>query len=296
MPFLKQFTSLYNMNKIIKSMRNIFTIIFLALSFVAYGCSDNAKAKDNSVKEETLKSSEETIYKLQDDLAKIKKDLDKQRSIVNEHQKFIQELTEDKIPNYLIWGVIICAVAIVVVVIFYEKKCIKSKLDRHSSDIDELSLKIKEYKDGVNAIKKNMNLYSQLNHKESKVQDENSTLVEENPHTPVMEVKTEITPVHTEKMLTGYFGMLIGDKYFNEFMTSTNDNALFRAYINDTEGDFEVFSLDAIRSIDGIENAVCKEGVSIKDAKHFDVIQKGKVKKNSKGKWDVIAPTRIKLS
>lgn len=90
--------------------------------------------------------------------------------------------------------------------------------------------------------------------------------------------------------------MPIGNKYFDKFMTSISDNALFRAYINDTVGEFEVFSLDAIRGIDGIENAVCKEGVSIKDAKHFDVIQKGKVKKNPKGKWDIIAPTRIKLS
>lgn len=182
-------------------------------------------------------------------------------------------------------------------IVFLKIRNIQKNLKQNRSDIDELENKIKKISNNISNIKERTVSAPQPFYNKLKTQNEISALVKEKPDTPTIEEKRESSSLaHTEEIKNGYFGMLIGNKYFDKFMTSISDNALFRAYIKDTEGEFEVFSLDAIRSIDGIENAVCKEGVSIKDAKHFDVIQKGKVKKNPKGKWDIIAPTRIKLS
>lgn len=121
---------------------------------------------------------------------------------------------------------------------------------------------------------------------------------EEKPVVSTKEVTKEGTEPNKniEETKEGYFGMLIGSSYFSELITSKNDNALFKAWVSDTDGEFTILSLDAIRSIDGIENAVYKEGVPIKEALYFKVIQKGKVKRNSKGNWDVVSPTKIKLS
>ena len=121
---------------------------------------------------------------------------------------------------------------------------------------------------------------------------------EEKPVVSTKEVTKEETEPNKniEETKEGYFGMLIGNSYFSEIITSKNDNALFKAWVSDTDGEFTILSLDAIRSIDGIENAVSKEGVPIKDALYFKVIQKGKVKRNSKGNWSIVSPTKIKLS
>ena len=185
----------------------------------------------------------------------------------------------------------------VIISYFFKIRNIQKYLKQNRYDIDKLENKIKKISDNISNIKERTVSAPQPFYNKPKTQNEISALAKEKPDTPTIEEKRESSSLaHTEEIKNGYFGMPIGNKYFDKFMTSISDNALFRAYINDTVGEFEVFSLDAIRGIDGIENAVCKEGVSIKDAKHFDVIQKGKVKKNPKGKWDIIAPTRIKLS
>ena len=279
-----------------KGMRNVFTIMFLALSLVFYGCSDNTNEQDSLETSQVLGANEKNypqMHELRNELSSLKKELE-------EHENTIDELKERNPPQWeLVLGTVFFIVIMTFVIIsyFFKIRNIQKYLKQNRYDIDKLENKIKKISDNISNIKERTVSAPQPFYNKPKTQNEISALAKEKPDTPTIEEKRESSSLaHTEEIKNGYFGMPIGNKYFDKFMTSISDNALFRAYINDTVGEFEVFSLDAIRGIDGIENAVCKEGVSIKDAKHFDVIQKGKVKKNPKGKWDIIAPTRIKLS
>lgn len=289
-------------------MRNVFIILFFVFSLVVYGCSDRVKAQDNPVTEKVLKNEDsDTVDELKKELESVKEELkelqrliDEHQKLIDDHKKVIEEWEENKYRNGLIWVIIAYFMIVAVfILMLYEKRGIKKRLDRHRSDINKLLHQRDACKKEANITKnkKETVFPSQSCSNNFKIQYERPTSTENRSHTPVMEPKTEKTPDPAkEEMKTGYFGMLIGNKYFNELMTSRNDNALFKACVGDVEGVFEVFSLDAIRSIDGIEKAVHKEGISIKDARHFDVIQKGKVRKDSKGNWEIIIPTIIKLS
>ena len=283
-------------------MQNILIIVFLALSIVTYGCSDSTRAQNAPTNKEILidnKISEvnSLIDSLRTELSSIKRSLGKQQSAIDEQQKEIKTLKEKKSEVSLIWIILVSTALILILLSIYfyiTLKDIQKRLDRHRSDIEKLFYKMEEYKSKSYIL--NSTTKSIKNER-----TENNDKYKPSEEKPVVSTK-EVTKEETEPNKNiedtkeGYFGMLIGNSYFSELITSKNDNALFKAWVSDTDGEFTILSLDAIRSIDGIESAVYKEGVPIKEALYFKVIQKGKVKRNSKGNWDLVSPTKIKLS
>lgn len=283
-------------------MQNILIIVFLALSIVTYGCSDSTRAQNAPTNKEVMidnKISEvnSLIDSLRTELSSIKRSLGKQQSAIDEQQKEIKTLKEKKSEVSLIWIILVSTALILILLSIYfyiTLNDIKNRLDRHRSDIEKLFYKMEEYKS--KSYIQNSTTKSIKNER-----TENNDKYKPSEEKPVVSTK-EVTKEETEPNKNiedtkeGYFGMLIGNSYFSELITSKNDNALFKAWVSDTDGEFTILSLDAIRSIDGIESAVYKEGVPIKDALYFKVIQKGKVKRNSKGNWNVVSPTKIKLS
>lgn len=283
-------------------MQNILIIVFLALSIVTYGCSDSTRAQNAPTNKEVMidnKISEvnSLIDSLRTELSSIKRSLGKQQSAIDEQQKEIKTLKEKKSEVSLIWIILVSTALILFLLSIYfyiTLKDIQKRLDRHRSDIEKLFYKMEEYKSKSYIL--NSTTKSIKNER-----TENNDKYKPSEEKPVVSTK-EVTKEETEPNKNiedtkeGYFGMLIGNSYFSELITSKNDNALFKAWVSDTDGEFTILSLDAIRSIDGIESAVYKEGVPIKEALYFKVIQKGKVKRNSKGNWDLVSPTKIKLS
>lgn len=283
-------------------MQNILIIVFLALSIVTYGCSDSTRAQNAPTNKEVMidnKISEvnSLIDSLRTELSSIKRSLGKQQSAIDEQQKEIKTLKEKKSEVSLIWIILVSTALILILLSIYfyiTLKDIQKRLDRHRSDIEKLFYKMEEYKSKSYIL--NSTTKSIKNER-----TENNDKYKPSEEKPVVSTK-EVTKEETEPNKNiedtkeGYFGMLIGNSYFSELITSKNDNALFKAWVSDTDGEFTILSLDAIRSIDGIESAVYKEGVPIKEALYFKVIQKGKVKRNSKGNWDLVSPTKIKLS
>lgn len=283
-------------------MQNILIIVFLALSIVTYGCSDSTRAQNAPTNKEILidnKISEvnSLIDSLRTELSSIKRSLEKQQSTIEKQKEEIKTLKEKKSEVSLIWIILVSTALILILLSIYfyiTLKDIQNRLDRHRSDIEKLFYKMEEYKSKSYIL--NSTTKSIKNER-----TENNDKYKPSEEKPVVSTK-EVTKEETEpnknieETKEGYFGMLIGNSYFSELITSKNDNALFKAWVSDTDGEFTILSLDAIRSIDGIENAVYKEGVPIKDALYFKVIQNGKVKRNSKGNWNVVSPTKIKLS
>lgn len=283
-------------------MQNILIIVFLALSIVTYGCSDSTRAQNAPTNKEILidnKISEvnSLIDSLRTELSSIKRSLEKQQSTIDKQKEEIKTLKEKKSEVSLIWIILVSTALILILLSIYfyiTLKDIQNRLDRHRSDIEKMFYKMEENKNKSyiqSSTTKSLKNESTENNDKYKPS-------EEKPLIPNKEVvKEETVPnKNIEETKEGYFGMLIGNRYFTELITSKNDNTLFKAWVSDTDGEFTILSLDAIRSIDGIESAVYKEGVPIKDALYFKVIQKGKVKRNSKGNWDVVSPTKIKLS
>lgn len=283
-------------------MQNILIIVFLALSIVTYGCSDSTRAQNAPTNKEILidnKISEvnSLIDSLRTELSSIKRSLEKQQSTIDKQKEEIKTLKEKKSEVSLIWIILVSTALILILLSIYfyiTLKDIQKRLYRHRSDIEKIFYKMEEYKSKsyiLNSTTKPIKNERTENNDKYKPS-------EEKPVVSTKEVTKEGTEPNKniEETKEGYFGMLIGSSYFSELITSKNDNALFKAWVSDTDGEFTILSLDAIRSIDGIENAVYKEGVPIKEALYFKVIQKGKVKRNSKGNWDVVSPTKIKLS
>lgn len=283
-------------------MQNILIIVFLALSIVTYGCSDSTRAQNAPTNKEILidnKISEvnSLIDSLRTELSSIKRSLEKQQSTIDKQKEEIKTLKEKKSEVSLIWIILVSTALILILLSIYfyiTLKDIQNRLDRHRSDIEKIFYKMEEYKSKSyiqNSTTKPIKNERTENNDKYKPSEEKSVV-------STKEVTKEETEPdkNIEDTKEGYFGMLIGNSYFSELITSKNDNALFKAWVSDTDGEFTILSLDAIRSIDGIENAVYKEGVPIKDALYFKVIQNGKVKRNSKGNWNVVSPTKIKLS
>ncbi|WP_289104687.1 hypothetical protein [uncultured Bacteroides sp.] len=283
-------------------MQNILIIVFLALSIVTYGCSDSTRAQNAPTNKEILidnKISEvnSLIDSLRTELSSIKRSLEKQQSTIDKQKEEIKTLKEKKSGVSLIWIILVSTALILILLSIYfyiTLKDIQNRLDRHRSDIEKIFYKMEEYKSKSyiqNSTTKPIKNERTENNDKYKPSEEKSVV-------STKEVTKEETEPdkNIEETKEGYFGMLIGNSYFSELITSKNDNALFKAWVSDTDGEFTILSLDAIRSIDGIENAVYKEGVPIKDALYFKVIQNGKVKRNSKGNWNVVSPTKIKLS
>lgn len=283
-------------------MQNILIIVFLALSIVTYGCSDSTRAQNAPTNKEILidnKISEvnSLIDSLRTELSSIKRSLEKQQSTIEKQKEEIKTLKEKKSEVSLIWIILVSTALILILLSIYfyiTLKDIQNRLDRHRSDIEKIFYKMEEYKSKSyiqNSTTKPIKNEHTENNDKYKPSEEKSVV-------STKEVTKEETEPdkNIEETKEGYFGMLIGNSYFSELITSKNDNALFKAWVSDTDGEFTILSLDAIRSIDGIENAVYKEGVPIKDALYFKVIQNGKVKRNSKGNWNVVSPTKIKLS
>lgn len=283
-------------------MQNILIIVFLALSIVTYGCSDSTRAQNAPTNKEILidnKISEvnSLIDSLRTELSSIKRSLEKQQSTIEKQKEEIKTLKEKKSEVSLIWIILVSTALILILLSIYfyiTLKDIQNRLDRHRSDIEKIFYKMEEYKSKSyiqNSTTKPIKNERTENNDKYKPSEEKSVV-------STKEVTKEETEPdkNIEETKEGYFGMLIGNSYFSELITSKNDNALFKAWVSDTDGEFTILSLDAIRSIDGIENAVYKEGVPIKDALYFKVIQNGKVKRNSKGNWNVVSPTKIKLS
>lgn len=272
-------------------MQNILIIVFLALSIVTYGCSDSTRAQNAPTNKEIL------IDSLRTELSSIKRSLEKQQSTIEKQKEEIKTLKEKKSEVSLIWIILVSTALILILLSIYfyiTLKDIQNRLDRHRSDIEKIFYKMEEYKSKSyiqNSTTKPIKNERTENNDKYKPSEEKSVV-------STKEVTKEETEPdkNIEETKEGYFGMLIGNSYFSELITSKNDNALFKAWVSDTDGEFTILSLDAIRSIDGIENAVYKEGVPIKDALYFKVIQNGKVKRNSKGNWNVVSPTKIKLS
>ena len=283
-------------------MQNILIIIFLALCTVSYGCSDSTRAQNLPTNKEVfednkIKEVNSHIDSLKSELFYLKKELKEQKKTIDDQQKEIKALKEKKSEVSLIWIILVSTALILILLSIYfyiTFNDIKNRLDRHRTDIEKIFYKMEEYKSKSyiqNSTTKPIKNERTENNDKYKPSEEKSVV-------STKEVTKEETEPdkNIEETKEGYFGMLIGNSYFSEIITSKNDNALFKAWVSDTDGEFTILSLDAIRSIDGIENAVSKEGVPIKDALYFKVIQKGKVKRNSKGNWSIVSPTKIKLS
>lgn len=285
-----------------KDMQNILIIIFLALCTVSYGCSDSTRAQNLPTNKEVfednkIKEVNSHIDSLKSELFYLKKELKEQKKTIDDQQKEIKALKEKKSEVSLIWIILVSTALILILLSIYfyiTFNDIKNRLDRHRTDIEKIFYKMEEYKS-------KSYIQNSTTKPIKNERTENNDKYKPSEEKPVVSTK-EVTKEETEpdknieETKEGYFGMLIGNSYFSEIITSKNDNALFKAWVSDTDGEFTILSLDAIRSIDGIENAVSKEGVPIKDALYFKVIQKGKVKRNSKGNWNVVSPTKIKLS
>ena len=267
-----------------------------------YGCSDSTRAqnlpKNKEVFEDNkIKEVNSHIDSLKSELFYLKKELKEQKKTIDDQQKEIKALKEKKSEVSLIWIILVSTALILILLSIYfyiTFNDIKNRLDRHRTDIEKIFYKMEEYKS-------KSYIQNSTTKPIKNERTENNDKYKPSEEKPVVSTK-EVTKEETEpdknieETKEGYFGMLIGNSYFSEIITSKNDNALFKAWVSDTDGEFTILSLDAIRSIDGIENAVSKEGVPIKDALYFKVIQKGKVKRNSKGNWNVVSPTKIKLS
>ena len=285
-----------------KDMQNILIIIFLALCTVSYGCSDSTRAQNLPTNKEVfednkIKEVNSHIDSLKSELFYLKKELKEQKKTIDDQQKEIKALKEKKSEVSLIWIILVSTALILILLSIYfyiTFNDIKNRLDRHRTDIEKIFYKMEEYKS-------KSYIQNSTTKPIKNERTENNDKYKPSEEKPVVSTK-EVTKEETEpnknieETKEGYFGMLIGNSYFSEIITSKNDNALFKAWVSDTDGEFTILSLDAIRSIDGIENAVSKEGVPIKDALYFKVIQKGKVKRNSKGNWSIVSPTKIKLS
>lgn len=97
-----------------------------------------------------------------------------------------------------------------------------------------------------------------------------------------------------------YFG-ITNSKYFFNIYDSKNDNAFFKVSFDDEskkKGDFELLSINQLKSIDGIGEAVDIDynDLEMKNARDFETLEKGHVEKNGNdNSWMISSPTKIRL-
>lgn len=86
------------------------------------------------------------------------------------------------------------------------------------------------------------------------------------------------------------------DKYLTE-QTEDKDLKFFDAEINDDgTGTFEITSLKRVKSYDDIDSAVVTVGgVTWNDASTYRVLEKGEIKRNESGIYEITKPTKIEL-
>lgn len=86
------------------------------------------------------------------------------------------------------------------------------------------------------------------------------------------------------------------DKYLTE-QTEDKDLKFFDAEINDDgTGTFEITSLKRVKSYDDIDSAVVTVGgVTWNDASTYRLIEKGEIKRNESGIYEITKPTKIEL-
>lgn len=86
------------------------------------------------------------------------------------------------------------------------------------------------------------------------------------------------------------------DKYLTE-QTENNDLRFFDAELNDDgTGTFEITSLKRVKSYDDIDAAVVTVGgVTWNDASTYRVLEKGEIKRNESGIYEITKPTKIEL-
>ena len=167
-------------------MRNVFTIMFLALSLVFYGCSDNTNERDNLEKSQVFDDNEKNypqMHELRNELSSLKKELE-------EHGNAIDELEERNNPKWelvLETGFFIVIMTFVITSYFLKIRNIQKNLKQNRSDIDELENKIKKISNNISNIKERTVSAPQPFYNKLKTQNEISALVKEKPDTPTIE-------------------------------------------------------------------------------------------------------------
>ncbi len=107
--------------------------------------------------------------------------------------------------------------------------------------------------------------------------------------------KEPIAPAPIQQRL---YAKINSNKYFPEVKSSKEETCVFVITLkSETEGEFEIISLEKIKQRNGWEPVVDYSGkCTINEAKHFSVDHKGRCIKMTNGMWMVIDNLKITLS
>ena len=102
----------------------------------------------------------------------------------------------------------------------------------------------------------------------------------------------------TKQLKDGFFGSPKGDAetaLFNDQYDELRDECFFTVHYNSpTEGEFAPIDLMRLKSLPSIEGVVRYEGCPLKEARGFQLISKGIVKKQS-NYWVVTSPAELQM-
>ena len=102
----------------------------------------------------------------------------------------------------------------------------------------------------------------------------------------------------TKQLKDGFFGSPKGDAetaLFNDQYDELRDECFFTVhYISPTEGEFAPIDLMRLKSLPSIEGVVRYEGCPLKEARGFQLIRKGIVRKQS-NYWVVTSPAELQM-
>ena len=105
-------------------------------------------------------------------------------------------------------------------------------------------------------------------------------------------------PVTPKIPKDGFFGAPKGDAeaaLFNDQYDELRDECFFSVhYLSTTEAEFEPIDLMRLKSLPAIEGVIRYDGCPLKEARGFQLISKGKVKKQS-NYWVVTSPAELQM-
>ena len=222
---------------------------------------------------------------------------------VDKQEKEIAQLKSTKDKRTLLGFIVIILLGIVVILVlqirFWRKTFTKKEGDSLHNEFISLKNTCDKLKEELQLVKRNP---SRKNEKlDGQIADLLQRMFELEKTMTTVRGNTENKPDEILRPVyrrNGYFGMVRGDRLFDRFYESRQDECLFKVSLDSTgkEASYEPINWQRIQSIDGLERAIRyqTDEASQSEATSYVVINKGKAEYND-GFWYIVEPAIIKL-
>lgn len=249
--------------------------------------------------DEQTRIMHEKINSLDNEIAEMRDTVYSINDSVKEVNKKIAESSMGKIVITVLFVVVALLIIVVAVAICYYKK-----LNRKIRELIEEINAMKEVRDN----KKSQPTYRSINQESPEIREIKKRIVVLEKQLCQSPKETAKVPKKTENgkkeekedIKDGYFEDPIGPSngiyYFIELHNSSSDKTSFKVKIKNDWGEFEPNDLSCIKSYNYTSEVLmnCDSKVIVADSTGFDVLEKGKVRKDG-NRWIIVKPVKVRF-